>query len=142
MNLDPVIARFDGVFARPVDSVAALAALGDRPPAFLPAVFVVPDGEQAATPRAVTGIHDQDIACTFVVVLMVSATAADPNAAAAELKALTAIVEGRLVGWVHPDAEGSATAHAGSALLGITEGRIEWAIRFRTRRRLRVAVTS
>lgn len=142
MNLQPVIDRLEGVMARPVETVVALAALGTRAPTFMPAVYVVPDGEQAQAPRALQGIHDQQLLATFVVVIMVAANSADPARAAADLKQLEDKIEARLVGWVHPDAEGQATAHAGSALLAIADGRIEWALRFRTQRRIRKAVVS
>jgi hypothetical protein len=142
MDLQPVIDRLDGVHTRPVESVAALAALGTRPPGFLPAIYAVPDGEQPLAPRQLQGIHDQQLIATFVVVIMVGVEAANPRATARQLEALIKAVEDRLVGWAHPDAEGQATAHAGSALLSIADGRIEWALRFSTQRRIRKAVES
>ncbi|WP_310476667.1 hypothetical protein, partial [Sandarakinorhabdus sp.] len=95
---------------------------------------------QPQQPRSLQGIHDQQMVATFVVVIMVGADAANPRRASDQLQQLIKGVEDRLVGWVHPDAEGQATAHAGSALLSIADGRLEWALRFRTQRRIRKAV--
>ena len=140
MNLDPVVARLEGVIRRPVESVVDLAMLGERGPNFLPAVYVAPDSETPGPPRRLAGIHDQTVECTFVVLIMVGSNAADPKRIAGELQALTNDIEQRLVGWAHPDAEGQATAHAGSTLLAMAGGRIEWAIKFTTQRRIRKAV--
>lgn len=141
MNLDPVATRLKGVINRPIQTVVDLALLGDRGPSFLPAVFVAPDGEDPAAPRRLSGIHDQMISCTFVVVVMVGGEAAQASRIAEQLQGLITDIEERLVGWAHPDAEGEATAHAGSALLAMAGGRVEWAIRFTTQRRIRKAVT-
>jgi hypothetical protein len=140
MNLQPVADRLKGITPRGASSAVALAALGDRPPQFFPAIFVIPDGEQAGTPRRLAGVHDQLLTVSFMVLIMVSTAAADPNRVTTELETLTNNIEERLVGWAHPDAEGQATAHAGSALLAMAGGRIEWAIKFTTQRRIRKAV--
>ena len=142
MNLQPVIERLKPVSKRPIGSVAALAALGDKPPIFFPAIYVVPDGEQATAPRRLAGIHDQQLICNFVVVLMISVGGANPVTEAAELQALIDATETLIVGWVHPDAEGEATEHRGSALLSLSPGRVEWGLRFATKRRLRRQVVT
>lgn len=141
MNLAPIVERLEGVIRRPIESVVDLAMLGERGPNFLPAIFVAPDSETPTAPRQLAGIHDQTLSCTFVVVVMVGGNSADAARIAAELQALNQDIEDRLVGWAHPDAGGEATAHAGSTLLAIAGGRVEWAIKFTTQRRIRRAVT-
>lgn len=142
MNLEPAIDRLAPLSTRPIQGVTALAALGDKPPVFFPAIYVVPDGESPGPVRRITGIYDQEIACNFVVVLMVKAGGINPEAEAAELQKLITHTEALIVGWVHPDAEGEATQHRGSALLSLSAGRVEWALRFATRRRLRKPIVS
>lgn len=142
IDLAPIVARLaaDPELPEP-KGAAALARIEAAPPAFLPALFVVADGETASAPRRLVGIHDQLVEASFLVLAMVRADGA-PALVEAALARLTGRVEAALAGWVHPEAEGEATAILSSQLVRLDAGVIAWGQRFATRRRVRVAVTA
>lgn len=141
MNLAPVLARLVAAGVRNPGTAGSLAALGEKPPQFTPAVFIVPERDDGEDPAHITGIYDQRFRCTFLVLLYVGHSSAREGAADSALADLTAQIEGALAGLAHPDAEGKGTALVSSQLMEILDGRIVWMMRFRTTRRLRHAVT-
>lgn len=142
MDLAPVVARLEAHGIAGIEMLAALSLIEQRPPAGFPAYYVAPEREAATAPRRVTdgGIHDQEVPCDFVVLVLVQAGGINPAAADAELAAKTATIEQALAGWRHPDADGTATAFLAGRLLPTEPSILGWIMTFRTLRRIRVEI--
>ena len=133
MNLAPVTARLlsGGIVAK---GLAALVQLRVTPAQSYPAIFVAPDRETASAPAALIGAHDQLVGCDFLVVIHLDANSAKLDD---DLQRLPDLIEGRLTGWVHPEAEGTATALRSQQLFEIENGRVALMMKFATQRRIR-----
>ncbi len=138
MNLPPIIDRLKagGV---PAEGLAALIQLRVKPRQSFPAIFVAPDRETGLAPRDLTGVHDQGVNCDFLVVIHLDGNSVRLDA---DIERLTGKVDELLTGWVHPDAEGEATAFRSQQLFEIENGRVAMMMKFGTYRRIRRAVTT
>lgn len=127
------IARLrDAGFAR-VEGVLDYAAL-TAPPAYLPALYVVPEDEDAGA-NTMVGVHDQRIVARFRVVAIVGA-ALRPDVTADALRNAVVQIRDTLTGWTHPEASG-ATEYVGGRLQAIEPGTVAWGVRFRAPYRFR-----
>lgn len=145
MNLDPVIARLVAAkLGKSVEEIDALATIDANPPQQLPALYVVNDDDRGAAPRALvdSGIYDQLVDCDFQIAAILPADGAQKGAAAKQLRQLRDAIEALFTAWVHPDAEGTATAYVRYQLIRAAAGRLAFAVRFRTVRRIRRHVTT
>lgn len=144
MNLEPVIARLKAAkLAGAVEEIDALAQLDTNPPQFLPALYAVNDDDRGAAPRKIVdaGIHDQEIDCDFQIAAIVPADGAQRGGGAKAMRELRDAIEKLFTGWVHPEAEGRSTAFVRYQLIRASAGRLAFAVRFRTVRRVRVPIT-
>ena len=133
MNLEPVIARLlsGGIVAK---GLAALVQLRIMPNQVYPAIFVSPDRETAFAPQVQLWVHDQQVSCDFLVVIHLDGNSVKLDD---DLQRIPALVEDRLIGWAHPEAEGTATAFKSQQLFEIENGRVALMMKFATTRRIR-----
>jgi hypothetical protein len=141
MNLVPITERLVAGGVPNVEGVSALAVMRARPPQFLPAAYVVAGREAARAPRALVGRHDQLVDCSFSVLLFNGVTPRNPQLGDTEIERHVRLVEELLTGWVHPDADGTATALAAIQLLEIAEARVVTTLDFQTVRRITKNIT-
>jgi hypothetical protein len=140
----PVLDRLRAKGVANLAGVTSLARLGERPPAYFPVHYVVPEADRGETPARVagqtSGVFDQRIATRFMVVTLVGGSAADADVVDRQLREETVKVEDALLGWAHPAAEGTATRLESGRLISVANGVVAWAIVFVTERRVRKAV--
>lgn len=141
MKVVPIIDKLKqlpgmGAGLRPKSIGGALEFAGlQRIPNALPALFVVPDDEDAnASARA--GVIDQLVNTSFVVVLILSAARADPKIVSDELEEWEQAIKHLLVGWVHPDMA-RETQYANARTLSVDGTSITRGLRFRSSYHLR-----
>lgn len=136
MNLDPVEALLAEAGLPRIGQTGSLVSLRERPPQFFPATIILPDRETPQTPARRTGIYDQDVLVDFMVAVLVGGSMTEDRIEA-ERRRLAALVEDAVIGWVHPDAGGTATQYQGARLLPVDGRGLGWGMVFRTRRRIR-----
>lgn len=142
IDLAPIIKRLKSSGLGRVDGVTALARINEKPPTFFPCFYVVCESERGEAPARVVrenpGLIDQSMACTVSVIGMFRQSAADADAAEAEIRDYAEAAEKALLGWVHPDDSNNRAAEfISSRLLGVTGGVVSWGISFRMWRRVR-----
>lgn len=136
MKLTPIVEELKRAGFRRVYGALELAAL-DKEPTTLPALFVVPEGENAA-PNNLVGVHDQAAERRFGIVILVDGAARREDRISEELTELEEKVIFTLAGWTHPQAS-RACDYAGGRLLTMSaSGRtLAWMVSFRTARHIR-----
>ncbi|MGE4321770.1 MAG: hypothetical protein AB7E60_01920 [Sphingobium sp.] len=131
----PIVDRLGAAGFRTVEGILEWAGLTD-PPRALPALFVVPEAEDAQPNRLATGMIDQAVSETFGVIVVVGARARGPGQVDDQLKDVTDRVRDALLGWRHPEASRPAE-FAGGRLLSADGYRVAWLVRFRISLHLR-----
>lgn len=141
MRILPIIERLSqlggmGSSLKPKTIGGALefAALRQIPNA-LPALFVVPDDEDAQ-PSARAGVIDQLVSASFVIVLIHPAVRADARVVSDELEAWESAIKYLMLGWVHPDMA-RETQYANARTLSVDGTSITRGLRFRSSYHLR-----
>jgi hypothetical protein len=134
MKMTPIVERLKGAGCKRVYGALELAAIKDAP-GILPQHFVVPDGSEAS-PNETIGVHDQRVAGTFMVVLVLEGTARREDAVSEQLHDEEARVIDALAGWT-PEGATRACDFLGARLLSVSASTVSWGVRFRTAWRLR-----
>lgn len=134
IGLSPTVERLEQKGFSKVAGVVEWAGL-KAAPAHSPALFVMPM-RAAAEPNKLVGVHDQRVAETLRVVVVIKPSARVPGKPSEQLKEEVDKVIDALTGWSHPDAC-TPCDYAGGALLSADGWGIAWAIDFRTAWRLR-----
>lgn len=135
MRLAPIVQQLKDAGLVRVYGVLELAGMKAHP-GRLPAYFVVPEGWRAGENRMV-GVHDQNVAETFAVVLLIEAAAMREDGVAEQLQEEERRVIEALVAWTHPDASRACEALAGQ-LLSVDGHVVSWKVSFRTGRHIRL----
>lgn len=140
MRVTPIIDRLKGLTnpkPKSIGGALEFAALRTVPHA-LPALFVVPDDEDAEISARV-GVIDQLVSTSFVVVLIMPAGRADAKLISEDLEEFESAIKGRLVGWTHPDMS-RETQYANGRTLSVDGTSITRGLRFRSSYHLRKAI--
>ena len=137
MNLAPVLTLVDatGLFKRVGDALE-LVELQATPTLAMPAAFVIPDSESAATTQLGTFIFDQLVTSLFAVVVIVGADGARRGVAQAALHELEEGVIGCLAGASLAGLD-RPLEYVDARLVGLGGGRVSRLLRFRSVRRIR-----
>lgn len=134
MRLSAIVARLKASGRKRVYGALELSDLANLTGA-LPQDFVVPEGSEAA-PSNTTGIHDQLVTGTFMVVLVLEAQARREDSVSEQLHVEEAAVIAALAGWT-PEGCTRPCDFAGARLLSVGGRTLGWAVRFRTAWRIR-----
>ncbi len=132
--LSPITDRLTAAGMRHVSGALEFAGL-TRPPAKLPAYFVVPQNERAGKNELVNGIS-QKIEIEFAVIIVIDAAGRNQDGIREDLKERIDAVCDALLGWAHPEAIGP-TYYSGGQLLAAGGSVLAWQTRFRTATRKR-----
>lgn len=135
MRLKPFVDRLKAERFSNVFGVLEFVAL-TAPPAGT-SFYVVPESEDARPNNLVgSGALDQQVAATFMVVIVMPGTARNPDAVSDALEEAKQRVITVIAGWTHPDAS-RACELAGGRLLSASGSTVAWGVMFRTAWRLR-----
>ncbi len=136
MRLAPIIDRLEPLGLRLVEGAVEFAGLA-APPSRLPAAYIVPQNDEAASNRFGTYAIDQRVTTTIAVVLVLDAARRGGGTAVSdELEDWSEKIRDRLLGWQHPDAT-SLFEYGGGQLLSADGNALAWALRFKTARHIR-----
>lgn len=127
MNLDPIIARLK-VATNSFKEVSDAAGFAQATSALqaTPSAFVVAEAIDSGVPEFQPGFFQQRQVQTFAVVIAIGN--AGPKGAAAQTKLDTLIdeVDGKLLNWMHPDADNVPVTGLRGRLLGLSANHVLW----------------
>ena len=127
ISLTPACVILKATGFRHCQGVLEFAALAEAP-RVVPALFVIPSTD-SAQPNRMNGVHDQKVALSFDVVLVLGGAARADGKASDELTQQVSRIVQALIGVMLPGAS-SAIEYAGGRLLSADISRVAWAIRF------------
>lgn len=130
----PIVEKLERAGFEKVAGVLEWAGL-KAAPAYSPALFVMADRE-TARPNAMSGVHDQRVAVSFRVVIVVKPSLRVEGGPSHELEQPIARVIDALAGWRHPGAIGPCD-YAGGRLIAADGWGAAWACEFIADWRLR-----
>ena len=130
----PTIAQLKAAGFAHVEGALEFVGL-EQAPRISPALFILPERENAQPNKLGAGGHDQKITEAFSIVLIVNAVRKTGDASEL-LQEHIGKIEQAIIGWKHPDAA-APCEYAGARLMSAEGHRIAWAISFTVSRHFR-----